>query len=306
MIAKQKNIFDHGYINYYLSASSPLIEKIVESGLDGKIKIEKSEPLFNGDYSKKYKLSIANGDKDTEYLLLWMFRSGLVVSPKISDIPIYCFSSDDNIIKKFIPQNLIANYEIIKDKIGIKNLSKIDSVTKLGKYYPIKVVTEFDYYKSYRCKTRYQRKDDYYYVCDNEKIFENKFKDLCLKLKEKGIISAKWVSEFELYCLVKKYFSNTVYQYRTSWLGLQSLDIYIPEKRIGIEYQGIQHYEPVDFFGGEDGYHNQLVRDEEKKEKCKQANVVLLYWDYRITVNDCNLIDLFDSVDIDLKQIKGK
>ena len=38
------------------------------------------------------------------------------------------------------------------------------------------------------------------------------------------------------------------------WLGLQHVDIWFPKYKIGIEYQGKQHDEPVEFFGGEESF----------------------------------------------------
>ena len=60
----------------------------------------------------------------------------------------------------------------------------------------------------------------------------------------------------------------------------QSLDIYIPELNLGIEYQGKQHYEEVEFFGGKKGFEDRLFLDNLKREKCKKNNVTLLEWKY--------------------------
>ena len=51
-----------------------------------------------------------------------------------------------------------------------------------------------------------------------------------------------------------------------------------------IEYQGEQHYRPIDYFGGEEKYNKQVARDNIKKEYCKKNNIPLLlipYWDYK-------------------------
>lgn len=45
---------------------------------------------------------------------------------------------------------------------------------------------------------------------------------------------------------------------------LLSYDFYIPDQNILIEYQGIQHYQPVDIFGGETQYKNQQKHDKMK------------------------------------------
>ena len=46
-----------------------------------------------------------------------------------------------------------------------------------------------------------------------------------------------------------------------------SYDVYICGLKIAIEYQGKQHFEPVDFFGGKDSFENQQYRDRSKSRK---------------------------------------
>lgn len=49
-----------------------------------------------------------------------------------------------------------------------------------------------------------------------------------------------------------------------------------------IEYQGKQHYESSDFFGGEEKFRLQQKYDNMKKEYCKRNNIQLLiisYWE---------------------------
>ena len=50
-----------------------------------------------------------------------------------------------------------------------------------------------------------------------------------------------------------------------------------------IEYQGIQHYNCVDYFGGQEGFEKQQHRDNLKRQYCKENNIKLIeipYWDY--------------------------
>lgn len=50
-----------------------------------------------------------------------------------------------------------------------------------------------------------------------------------------------------------------------------------------IEYQGIQHYNCVDYFGGQEGFEKQQYRDNLKRQYCKENNIKLIeipYWDY--------------------------
>ena len=46
--------------------------------------------------------------------------------------------------------------------------------------------------------------------------------------------------------------------------GLE-LDIYIKDLRVGIEYQGLQHYKPVKHWGGEGALKELKIRDRKKK-----------------------------------------
>lgn len=71
-------------------------------------------------------------------------------------------------------------------------------------------------------------------------------------------------------------------QKKFSWLGLQSLDFYLPKYNIAIECQGMQHFEPTKHFKNCEVL---LKRDNLKNQLCKENNLKLLYYtDY--DVND--------------------
>lgn len=60
-------------------------------------------------------------------------------------------------------------------------------------------------------------------------------------------------------------------------------DFYIPSFNICIEYDGIQHFEIVDYFGGFDGFVETKIRDTIKNEYCENNNIKLIripYWDF--------------------------
>jgi len=66
-------------------------------------------------------------------------------------------------------------------------------------------------------------------------------------------------------------------QKRFKWLGRQSLDFYLPDFNIVIECQGIQHFEPKDFFGGDNGLSEIVERDNKKLKKCLNENIEMIY-----------------------------
>lgn len=109
--------------------------------------------------------------------------------------------------------------------------------------------------------------------------------------------SSKWKSEQQVYTTARYEFPDAIYQYHTSWLGLQSLDVFIPSLSVGIEYQGRQHFEPVEIFGGEDSFKATVKRDEKKKRLCEKNGVKLIYWRYDEPINSELLRIKIESID---------
>jgi hypothetical protein len=92
-------------------------------------------------------------------------------------------------------------------------------------------------------------------------------------------IGEGWISETTLFYLIKQKFNQyEIIQHGSpTWLGRQHLDIYFPQYNIGIEYQGKQHTEPINFFGGEDALAKTIERDNRKKKLCFENNCTLLF-----------------------------
>lgn len=56
--------------------------------------------------------------------------------------------------------------------------------------------------------------------------------------------------------------------------------MYIPSLNLGFEYQGKQHYEAVEFFGGKKGLEQTKQRDARKRKLCKENGVRVIEWMY--------------------------
>lgn len=88
--------------------------------------------------------------------------------------------------------------------------------------------------------------------------------------------------ETELYeFLCKKYPEFEIK--RSFWLKHKEYDIFFPQFKIGIEFQGAQHFIPVDFGGyGQEKAKELFVenqkRDKKKKEFSKKKDITLLYF----------------------------
>ena len=60
-------------------------------------------------------------------------------------------------------------------------------------------------------------------------------------------------------------------------------DFYLPSYNLVIEFDGIQHFEPVEHFGGEKNFQITQKRDRDKNEYCKKNNINILripYWEF--------------------------
>jgi hypothetical protein len=91
-----------------------------------------------------------------------------------------------------------------------------------------------------------------------------------------------WQSESLLLGMLKKAFKGYQVERHAQpiWLAPQHLDIFIPELSLGVEYMGQQHYGPVDFFGGSEGFAGTVERDKRKLEICRRAGIALEYVRY--------------------------
>lgn len=95
-------------------------------------------------------------------------------------------------------------------------------------------------------------------------------------------IGDAWVSETMLYNIIREIFKgeNIIKHYRSEWLEGLELDIYIPDEKIGFEYQGIQHFEPIEHWGGQLQLEKQKEHDARKKRLCNALNVKLICVNY--------------------------
>lgn len=213
----------------------------------------------------------------------------------------------------FDKQYIGSFYSKKKDKITITETSKkVFSIDELKNFYLLSFSNKVDFYtkigldkyldninlsllnepKIYRSVfgfsySYYDGRDTF---IKNELLKNIKYPEL-LELIEKEIrktenqirlqkgytIVGTLMNENILYKKLVDYFPNEtiISQGKPKWLGKQSLDIYFPIYNIGIEYQGEQHFKPVDYFGGVEKFEKQLILDNKKRELCKKNKCVL-------------------------------
>lgn len=98
--------------------------------------------------------------------------------------------------------------------------------------------------------------------------------------------NASWWSPFKseekLAQLISKLFPSLRIErnVRLAVLGGLELDLFIRDLSLGIEYNGEQHYKPVEYFGGEAKFAQQIQRDERKRELCRELGIRLIEFRY--------------------------
>lgn len=86
----------------------------------------------------------------------------------------------------------------------------------------------------------------------------------------------------------------------------QSFDFFIPALNVAIEYNGEQHYHPIETFGGKERFQQQQEYDYKKKEYCLENNITLFiigYWQYD-SINTI-LNDFFKKFNGQSQDVKG-
>ena len=141
----------------------------------------------------------------------------------------------------------------------------------------------------------------------NRKL-QQRVDDLYSQISKEGRVQAKWGNEYHLFMIVSKYVKDTYYQYHCEWLGKQSYDIYLEKYKTAIEYQGQQHYEAIDLFGGEEGLKYNQERDQRKRMLSEAHGVRLLEWKYTIPVEEKEVINFLNhnGIEIDVSTMDSR
>lgn len=101
-------------------------------------------------------------------------------------------------------------------------------------------------------------------------------------------IGETWVTETILYYMIRTLMSpkSVLRHYRPQFLKGLELDIFIRHLNLGIEYQGLQHFEPVKHWGGEEAFQRTCERDKRKRQLCTLNNVKLFYFSHNEQITE--------------------
>jgi len=106
-------------------------------------------------------------------------------------------------------------------------------------------------------------------------------------------IGERWINETILFNMVRRLFPDEEIfrHHRPEWLDGLELDIYLPSREIAFEYQGQQHYYPIDAWGGETALVELKRRDRKKSRKCAKKGVKLIAISFREPLTENHIKD---------------
>ncbi|MCQ2501407.1 MAG: hypothetical protein MJ117_08695 [Lachnospiraceae bacterium] len=170
-------------------------------------------------------------------------------------------------------------------KIKQEDADNTEGLAFLRKYYRLSEVNELIknlqlYTDDFRSMRSVKDPNVKQLINEYTAIFQERKDAIWQQLILQGKESGRWVTEQKMFCIIHDHYPDAVFQYKPDWLRGQSVDVYIPSIKVAVEYQGLQHYSPVEFFGGREALYDNQKRDLRKKMRCEQQQVRLIYWDY--------------------------
>lgn len=101
-------------------------------------------------------------------------------------------------------------------------------------------------------------------------------------------IGQKWLNETFLFKIVSMLAApaEVIHHYRGKELEGLEIDVWIPSLRIGIEYQGEQHYRAMEHWGGLPGLERRLLNDKRKKALCQSLGYELIEFSHTEIISE--------------------
>lgn len=101
-------------------------------------------------------------------------------------------------------------------------------------------------------------------------------------------IGQKWLNETFLFKIVSMLVApvEVIHHYRGKELEGLEIDVWIPALGIGIEYQGEQHYRPIEHWGGQAGLERRLLNDKRKIALCQRLGYTLIEFHHTEVISE--------------------
>lgn len=195
-----------------------------------------------------------------------------------SKSPLKCKCKVDGTVFHPLPSNLLKGQGCptcaIKRTSDANRMTQEDFESRVKKVLPnIKVLGE---YKTRNEKIQVScKKDGHTWMAKGSHLIDGHGCPKCKSSKGEKIIEEYLKDNFIAYKPQFK-FKNCRYKRRLPF------DFYLPELNAVIEYDGIQHFKPIDFFGGEKSFEYRKKLDGIKSEYCNKNRINLIRVPYTV------------------------
>lgn len=254
---RNKEIFENGYYT---------IEKVKEI-IESKTELKVLSKTYNGCF-EKLKLQCSCGNifyQSFNYILSKINKNKLTLCPKCTK------KIKDNKFKLSREQiNLkIFNYYGYQKYILCDENNYINNTTKM-------------LFKHISC-------GEIFKASLHDLITGNGYLCPSCEIKEsKGVIKIKkYLKENNIAYETEKTFENCKYK------NLLRFDFYLTKYNALIEFDGPQHFKPIDYFGGKETFENTKIRDKIKNNYCKENEIKLIRIHYKRINNINDILDNF-------------
>lgn len=298
---KTQIIAENNAISIFLYLNNSKTSQILSEFIKNADKIEYTNNIFEDDETINYKVTYINRPIDVRFIYYCYLKDPTVLGSAVMGIPInelykgtinnpheyiYITSKNNSIdiryCKKIVMElfnrcNESPAYYRLPHQVYNNYIDNDEMHVYIYQY--LNDQNKNDHSSLYDVAVPYFSQDLKNSTIDFTREIEI-YDNIYLKLIMENNLSVKWKNELSLFQMLKKVYPDAIYQYHTNWLGLQSLDIYVPSLKIGFEYQGQQHYQPVEYFGGAEAFEKRKFLDQKKKELCLANDVRLIEWKY--------------------------
>lgn len=183
---------------------------------------------------------------------------------------ILCRCKKHNIVKSVLIKDILNGqgcYECGLEKLAAANLLSTDEVKRrISSINPhIELVSEYKGGKepvTVRCRMCGTKWDTHTYT-----LYRCPVCDFYYKGEQ---LTADFLNEYNIKYIPQFKFDDCRYKKQLPF------DFYLPNENICIEYNGLQHYQPCDIFGGQERFEEQQIRDNIKRQYCKDKGIKLI------------------------------
>ena len=249
------------------------------------------------DWGHKFlKSELVNAPKDqfTKYILDNSFRKRIVMF-SVAFLKFLYNPEVEICYKEYSPIRIKRKAE--QGKI-VENHNYLKLTGKIREY--INLFDNEKFTQEYQRKTFCWIVRGYYRILKNERFKNKKGNEIYIPPYVKGIgrpkqkeylVSDKkriWYNEFKMKEVIRSIFPNhLVLENTRGFLDGLEIDCYIPDLKIGFEYNGKQHYEFVNIFHrDEKDLKNQIKRDKEKNKIAKKRGIKLITIKYNEEITE--------------------